>query len=86
MPFHKWFLYLICLFSSKTPPQLNAQQRYVEFQSLTAEQSKLINKDLIFDRRLYRQLMLQSEVGPNALPLDVLDRVSSCKYYNVLRV
>ncbi|KAH8393573.1 hypothetical protein KR200_005006 [Drosophila serrata] len=54
---------------------LNAQQRYVEFQRITAEQSKRINKDLIFDRRLYRQLMLQSEVGPNALPLDVLDRV-----------
>ncbi|KMY90188.1 angiotensin-converting enzyme [Drosophila simulans] len=53
---------------------LNAQQRYVEFQRITAEQSKRINKDLIFDRRLYRQLMLQSEVGPNALPLDVLDR------------
>ncbi|KAH8273874.1 hypothetical protein KR044_002450 [Drosophila immigrans] len=53
---------------------LNAQQRYVEYQRITAEQSKHINKDLIFDRRLYRQLMLQSEVGPNALPLDVLDR------------
>lgn len=48
----------------------------MEFQRITAEQSKRINKDLIFDRRLYRQLMLQSEVGPNALPLDVLDRVS----------
>ncbi|ALC39612.1 Ance-3, partial [Drosophila busckii] len=53
---------------------LNAQQRYVEYQRIVAEQSKHINKDLIFDRRLYRQLMLQSEVGPNALPLDVLDR------------
>ncbi|EDW57559.1 angiotensin-converting enzyme [Drosophila virilis] len=53
---------------------LNAQQRYVEYQRITAEQSKHINKDLIFDRRLYRQLMLQSEVGPNSLPLDVLDR------------
>ncbi|XP_034471564.1 angiotensin-converting enzyme [Drosophila innubila] len=53
---------------------LNAQQRYVEYQRITADQSKHINKDLIFDRRLYRQLMLQSEVGPNALPLDVLDR------------
>ncbi|EDV58611.2 uncharacterized protein Dere_GG23898 [Drosophila erecta] len=53
---------------------LNAQQRYVEFQRITAEQSKRVNKDLILDRRLYRQLMLQSEVGPNALPLDVLDR------------
>ncbi|XP_017858946.1 PREDICTED: angiotensin-converting enzyme [Drosophila arizonae] len=53
---------------------LNAQQRYVEYQRITAEQSKRINKDLIFDRRLYRQLMLQSEVGPNSLSLDVLDR------------
>ncbi|EDW03231.1 angiotensin-converting enzyme [Drosophila grimshawi] len=53
---------------------LNAQQRYVEYQRITAQQSKRINKDLIFDRRLYRQLMLQSEAGPNALPIDVLDR------------
>ncbi|XP_037815729.1 angiotensin-converting enzyme [Lucilia sericata] len=53
---------------------LNAQQLYVEFQRLVAQQSRLINKELIFDRRLYRQLMLQSEVGPNALPLESLDR------------
>uniref|UniRef100_A0A1I8QEP7 Angiotensin-converting enzyme n=1 Tax=Stomoxys calcitrans TaxID=35570 RepID=A0A1I8QEP7_STOCA len=53
---------------------LNAQQRYVEFQRVVALQSRQINKELIFDRRLYRQLMLQSEVGPNALPLESLDR------------
>ena len=57
--------------------QLNAQQRYVEFQRLVSLQSRQINKELIFDRRLYRQLMLQSEVGPNALPLESLDRVST---------
>ncbi|KAL9874336.1 angiotensin-converting enzyme-like isoform 2-T9 [Glossina fuscipes fuscipes] len=53
---------------------LNAQQRYVEYQRLVAEQSKNINKNLILDRKLYRQLMLQSEAGANALPLDTLDR------------
>lgn len=55
--------------------QLNAQQRYVEYQRLVAEQSKSINKNLILDRKLYRQLMLQTEAGANALPLDTLDRV-----------
>uniref|UniRef100_W8AG00 Angiotensin-converting enzyme n=2 Tax=Ceratitis capitata TaxID=7213 RepID=W8AG00_CERCA len=53
---------------------LNTQQHYVDFLRLVAEQSKTINKDLILDRRLYRQLMLQSEAGPNALPIETLDR------------
>uniref|UniRef100_A0A0A1XT46 Angiotensin-converting enzyme n=1 Tax=Zeugodacus cucurbitae TaxID=28588 RepID=A0A0A1XT46_ZEUCU len=52
----------------------NAQQQYVDFLRLVAEQSKNINKDLILDRRLYRQWMLQSEAGPNALPIETLDR------------
>ncbi|XP_055902630.1 angiotensin-converting enzyme isoform X1 [Eupeodes corollae] len=53
---------------------LLAQRRYAEYQRRVAEQSKRIDRDLIFDRKLYRQLQLLSEAGPNSLPFDQLDR------------
>ncbi|KAL5281723.1 Ance-3.2 family protein [Megaselia abdita] len=55
---------------------LAAQQHYAEFLHITHDQSKQIDRNLIFDESLLRQLNIISQTGPNALPIDQQDRVS----------
>lgn len=53
-----------------------AQQRYSQFQRELWEKIQTIDKNRIFDDKLYRQIRFMSIIGPNALPPDQFDRVS----------
>lgn len=52
-----------------------AQQRHSQFQRELWEKIQTIDKNRIFDDKLYRQVRYMSIIGPNALPPDQFDRV-----------
>lgn len=56
--------------------QILAQQRYTDFQRELWEKIQTIDKNRIYDDKLYRQVRYMSITGPNALPPDQFDRVS----------
>lgn len=56
--------------------QILAQQRHSEFQRELWEKIQTIDKNHIYDDKLYRQVRFMSTIGPNALPPDQFDRVS----------
>lgn len=55
--------------------QLAAQQRYSDYMRSIWDQIKTIDKNSIYDEKLFRQVKLLASIGPSALPADQLDRV-----------
>lgn len=66
----------VILFVFSLSWQILAQQRYTDFQRELWEKIQTIDKNRIYDDKLYRQVRYMSITGPNALPPDQFDRVS----------